>query len=117
MSELANLYDEEFTSELRASLFNDDLFRDFLETDVYERTRAELVKIKLDITTQLQTRRNRDELPDWEWVTRAKNYMRKVDQRLLELKGARTTNTGDADVDKAIELLYQALDVLKGRAA
>ena len=85
MIPLLRISDSEFVEELSSAIHEDDWFREFVEPECAERTRAALVQMKQSIIAQLSKYGNEDE----EWRLRAVSKMRFVDRRLAQIKGLR----------------------------
>lgn len=106
MSGLASLTAEEFRDELNESLFDDDLWREFLSEEVVERTRVELVSISAHVRSQIASRRDEG---DSVWRRRAANFLRKVDARCAEAKSAmRAVNRARTASVAAYEMKWAA---------
>lgn len=80
--DMTRLDDEEFADELNSSLFDDDLFRDFLDERVITRTRIELVNMSSHIRSQIEARAGEG---DDQWRKRARNMLRRVESRISQI--------------------------------
>lgn len=80
---LENLTDEEFASELRASIWRDDLWNDFMEPHIIDRTEEALTLLHTSITGQIshyKFERSR------EWLGRARHFATQAGARKAQVK-------------------------------